>query len=137
MTGVKQIDMNYLLGRRCVFVQRVLPPTTGNAAKPFYLVFPDVGERGIGTGGGVKGPGAKMSGALQMLNETGVYRSGKIGDSGETAADQLLANFADEGAHLRMTTMVVRTFHIDETRFAQGGGLVELAFGGERPAASS
>ena len=28
--------------------------------------------------------------------------------------------------------MVVRTFHVDETRLAQGGGLVELAFGGRK-----
>ena len=72
LTGVEQVEMNQRLGRRCVFVQRVLPLTTGNAEKPFYFVFRDVGESGIGTGGGVKGPGAKMSGALQMLNETGV-----------------------------------------------------------------
>ena len=41
----------------------------------------------------------------------------------------MLAGFADEGTHLRVTTMVVGTFHIDETRFALGGGLVEFAFG--------
>jgi hypothetical protein len=61
LTGVEQIEMNQRLGRRCVFVQRVLPLTTGNAEKPFYLVFRDIGESGIRTGGGVKGLGAKMA----------------------------------------------------------------------------
>jgi hypothetical protein len=72
LTGVEQIEMNQRLGRRCVFVQRVLTLTAGNTEKPFYLVFRDVGESGIGAGGGVKGPGAEVSGALQMLNQTGV-----------------------------------------------------------------
>ena len=72
LTGVEQVEMNQRLGRRCVFVQWVLPLTTGNAEKPFYLIFRDVGESGIGAGGGVKRPRAEMSGALQMLNETGV-----------------------------------------------------------------
>ena len=72
MTGVEEVEMNQRLGRRCVFVKWVLPLTTGNAEKPFYLIFRDIGESGSGAGGGVKRPRAEMSGALQMLNETGV-----------------------------------------------------------------
>ena len=40
LTGVEQVEMSQRLGRRCVFVERVLPLTTGNAEKPFYLCLP-------------------------------------------------------------------------------------------------
>ena len=60
LTGVEQIEMNQRLGRRCVFVQWVLPLTAGNAEEPFYLVFRDVGESSIGAGGGIKGSCADL-----------------------------------------------------------------------------
>ena len=42
------------------------------------------------------------------------------------------SSFADEGAHLRVATVVIRGFHVNETRLAQGGGLIEFAFGGRQ-----
>jgi len=53
LAGVQQVEMNQRLGRRGVFLQRVLPFTTGNGEKPFYPVLRDVGESGGGAGGGV------------------------------------------------------------------------------------
>ena len=127
--------MGQRLGAWGVFAERVLPLATGNAEKPFYLVVREVGESGGGAGGSVKGPDAESSGALQMFNEAGVECGGKIGDPGETAADQLRAGFTDEGAHLGVATVVVCAFHIDEARLVQGCGLVELALGGRKTGA--
>jgi len=102
---------------------------TGSFDKPVNSFAGKVGDRGIGTGRGVKRWDAEGVVAFEIVAKTGVDLGIQAGLVRRATADQLGIGAANERLHPRFAAGIVITPEIDESGFAVLGGMAVLAFG--------
>ena len=105
----------------------------GPLDEPGDAVVVEVGQGGVGAGGGVEGAAADQLLVFEPLHQGGIEAGDQLGGGGEAAAHQRGLGLADQGEHARIAAGVIGGLEKDQAGFAALAGALKLPLGGPDP----